>query len=226
MHVYACLAAAVLLVGCGPEPKTIDSAYTDGAFEIAVPIPKWAQGGVARVEGVVTAADMAPLVVEMEIGPDNIVRGAFDGVKPGVHRRVTLNAYDSAGALLYTGSTEIDVVEGKTTAISISLAPVATNQEDTATDAAGEEIVIDLPGGVPLEMVWIEPGTFLMGSPEDEPDRYNDEGPQHEVTISRGFYLGKFEITQGQWTAVMGEQPWLGQDNVQDNPSHPAVYIS
>jgi len=74
--------------------------------------------------------------------------------------------------------------------------------------------------------VWIEPGTFTMGSPSSEPGRWDDEGPQHEVTISRGFYLGKFEVTQGQWQAVMGTRPWAGESYVRENPNHPAVYIS
>ena len=54
---------------------------------------------------------------------------------------------------------------------------------------------------------WIPPGTFLMGSPEDEPGRYGDEGPQHRVTISRGFWLGEAPVTQAQWRAITGENP-------------------
>ena len=58
-----------------------------------------------------------------------------------------------------------------------------------------------------LEMVKIEPGTFLMGSPGREADRANDEGPQTQVTISKGFWMGKYEVTQGQYEAVMGNNP-------------------
>jgi formylglycine-generating enzyme required for sulfatase activity len=90
----------------------------------------------------------------------------------------------------------------------------------------GDELTVDLPGGAQMTFVWIEPGMFPMGSPVSEPGRYDREGPQHEVTISRGFYLGKTEITQGQWEAVMGTTPWSGQDYVQSNPNHPAAYIS
>ena len=49
---------------------------------------------------------------------------------------------------------------------------------------------------------------------------------QHEVTITRGFYLGKYELTQGQWKSVMGTRPWKGQTKVQDDLNHPAVYVS
>jgi formylglycine-generating enzyme required for sulfatase activity len=60
--------------------------------------------------------------------------------------------------------------------------------------------------GVPFVLRWIPPGRFLMGSPEEEPGRWtkdNREGPQHEVTISRGFWLGETPVTQGQWRAVV-----------------------
>ena len=68
---------------------------------------------------------------------------------------------------------------------------------------ANPEMTVELPGGVTMEFVWIEPGTFVMGSPDSEVGRGRSEGPQHEVTISAGFYLGKYEITQGQWEALI-----------------------
>ncbi|RJP18416.1 MAG: hypothetical protein C4527_29220, partial [Candidatus Omnitrophota bacterium] len=74
-----------------------------------------------------------------------------------------------------------------------------------------KEIIINIPGlsanAKPLEMVLIPAGTFTMGSPSSEKDRDNDEGPQHQVTISKPFYLGKYEVTQAQWQAVMGTNP-------------------
>lgn len=54
-------------------------------------------------------------------------------------------------------------------------------------------------------MSWIPSGTFMMGSPADEPGRKADEGPQVEVTITKGFWMGRTELTIGQWQAVMGE---------------------
>jgi formylglycine-generating enzyme required for sulfatase activity len=56
-------------------------------------------------------------------------------------------------------------------------------------------------------MVWIPPGTFMMGSPTNEEDRYYWEGPQTAVTISRGYWMGKYEVTQGEYEAVMGNNP-------------------
>ncbi len=61
----------------------------------------------------------------------------------------------------------------------------------------------DLGNGVNLEMVLIPAGTFMMGSPESEAERRDDE-TQHQVTISKPFYLGKYPVTQAQWQQVMG----------------------
>ena len=52
-------------------------------------------------------------------------------------------------------------------------------------------------------MVWCPAGEFVMGSPEDEADR-NDDETQHRVTLTRGFWMAKTETTQGQWESVMG----------------------
>ncbi len=55
-----------------------------------------------------------------------------------------------------------------------------------------------------IEMVLVMPGEFLMGSPESEPGRNADEGPQHRVRLTRAFYLGATEVTQAQWKRLMG----------------------
>jgi sulfatase modifying factor 1 len=57
-----------------------------------------------------------------------------------------------------------------------------------------------------LDMLWCKPGTFMMGSPKDEMGHLKNE-TQHEVTLTKGFYLGKYEVTQEQWEKVMGSNP-------------------
>ncbi len=54
---------------------------------------------------------------------------------------------------------------------------------------------------------WIPPGSFLMGSPADEPGRWNAEDPQHQVTIGKGFWLFDTPCTQALWLAVMDDNP-------------------
>jgi hypothetical protein len=73
----------------------------------------------------------------------------------------------------------------------------------TAAPVEGESFSIP---DINLDMLWCKPGAFMMGSPEDEKDRQGNE-TQHEVTLTQGFYLGKYEVTQAQWEKVMGSNP-------------------
>ncbi len=57
------------------------------------------------------------------------------------------------------------------------------------------------------KFVLIPAGTFMMGSPSDELGRDSDETPQHQITISRPYYMQTTEVTQGQWKKVMGNNP-------------------
>ena len=74
---------------------------------------------------------------------------------------------------------------------------------------------------VPFVLRWIPPGQILMGSPDDETGRYTDEGPQHIVTISRGFWMGETPVTQEQWAAVVNsaDSGKNSKTNLKPNPS-------
>ncbi|MEI6150446.1 MAG: formylglycine-generating enzyme family protein [bacterium] len=69
-----------------------------------------------------------------------------------------------------------------------------------------KQLFIDLGAGVKMELVWIAPGEFMMGSPANQADRSGDES-QRRVRISKGFWMGKYEVTQAQWEKVMGNNP-------------------
>jgi formylglycine-generating enzyme required for sulfatase activity len=71
----------------------------------------------------------------------------------------------------------------------------------TRHKATAQYFTEDLSNGIGLDMVLISGSSFLMGSPEDEVDRFSNEGPQHSVTVPN-FFMGKFPITQAQWRAV------------------------
>jgi formylglycine-generating enzyme required for sulfatase activity len=66
----------------------------------------------------------------------------------------------------------------------------------------------------PTNMVFVPPGTFDFGSPDTEADRRYSEGPQTAVTISSGFWMGKYEVTQADYVAIIGSNPstFLGDD--------------
>ena len=59
-----------------------------------------------------------------------------------------------------------------------------------------------IPSAANMEMIWISPGKFDMGSPKSEKGRKDDE-EMHEVTLTSGFYLGTYEVTNAQYEAVM-----------------------
>ncbi|HIL07592.1 MAG TPA: formylglycine-generating enzyme family protein [Candidatus Latescibacteria bacterium] len=116
----------------------------------------------------------------------------------------------------------------------------------TSTQAQNKEITVKLPGGAPLQLVWIEAGEFVMGAepldPEDEelqedapnadptiepvdPRPFN-QIPDHSTIIGEGFWLGKFELMQSQWESAMGTKPWQNLPSAQTDPDKPAVFIS
>ena len=82
-------------------------------------------------------------------------------------------------------------------------------------------LTLDCGNGVKMDMVLIPAGEFLMGSPDSEEGRDESESPQHKVTISKPFYMGRYEVTQSQWQAVMGSNPsqFKGDDKPVENVS-------
>jgi formylglycine-generating enzyme required for sulfatase activity len=80
------------------------------------------------------------------------------------------------------------------------------------------ETYVETAGGAAIEMIRVPSGKFTMGSPDSEPGRLSDEGPQHQVSVS-SFYMGKFEVTQAQWRAVATALPKVKID-LNIDPSH------
>ena len=100
------------------------------------------------------------------------------------------------------------------------------NGNGTPDDCEWEWTVM-LPGGVPLVLVQVPAGTFQMGSPATERSRNSDEGPVHTVTIGYAFYMGKTEVTQRQWLALMGSWPGTAPSFPYGwGAAYPAYYVS
>ena len=91
--------------------------------------------------------------------------------------------------------------------------------------------VVNRPGqirsenSVGIKMVWLSADSFTMGSPLDEKGRYPNEG-QVEVKLTEGFWLGQTEVTQSQWSQLMGTSPWRGKSNVREGKNYAASFIS
>ncbi len=100
------------------------------------------------------------------------------------------------------------VVNARRPVVLVASLPRAADgkKERPATEkvfAASKAVV----SSIGMRLVRIPRGTFTMGSPADQKDRRDDEGPQHEVEITREFYLGEKEVTQQEYGAVMGKNP-------------------
>ena len=70
-----------------------------------------------------------------------------------------------------------------------------------------DNISIPVKDGISIEMVRVEAGTFTMGATPEMKSPYDDEKPKHRVTLTNDYYIGKYEVTQALWKAVMGDNP-------------------
>ncbi len=162
------------------------------------------------------------------------------GAETGGNASVTVEGWDPIDLIghadgSYTGSYTItrDTPEVSNARVTVSLTDRAGNeiaheaeQRLTAwwTIPPGTERDFPLGAtGQTITMCWIPPGSFNMGSPDGEQDRDNDEGPVHRVMFAEGFWISKYEITQGQWQAVMGENP-AHDRGIGEN--YPVYYVS
>ena len=215
------LAVLLALLACGDRRTAPTEAEEAGAVVLlTAKVDAEVAARLARVEVVVTAADMPAMRRILAVGGDRIV-GTVSGIPAGAARLFAVAGYDAAGALVASGSAKLDLAPGQSVPLGLTLVvePLPSRSQPP--------IAVELASGVRLDMVWIEPGAFTMGSPLGEPGRNDDEGPQLEVRLTRGFYLSQCEITQRQWTAVTGERPWSRHaGEVEEGADRPAAYIS
>ena len=86
-----------------------------------------------------------------------------------------------------------------------------------------KNLMLDLGGGVTMEFVYIKPGTYVMGGESEKDGKFACvEVPKHEVTLTKGFYLGKYEVTQAQYQLITGGNP----SKAAKDPNCPADTIS
>lgn len=159
----------------------------------------------------------APVLISVSVSPDNgqkwnvyprrsyLTGEVGAGITNGTNRRIVWNAgADRPG--IYWPQTKVRVY-------------AAAND--------GEVLTVMLPGDVPMELVRIPAGTFLMGSPTADTWAQPSEVPQHQVTLSYDFHMGRTPVTQAQWLAVMGSWPGTAPSEQYGlGPDHPACFIN
>ncbi|HXT39303.1 MAG TPA: SUMF1/EgtB/PvdO family nonheme iron enzyme [Candidatus Angelobacter sp.] len=105
------------------------------------------------------------------------------------------------------------MILGSTNLATWSAVGVATNPlgsvnfHDVTTNASPQKFYRALRQDPPANMAFIPPNTFTMGSPTNDFDSSINERPQTTVTLTRGFWIGEFEVTQGEYLSVMGTNP-------------------
>ena len=98
--------------------------------------------------------------------------------------------------------------EAMATQQSIVSQPIVAQQPVVQPPIANSDnITIPVKDGISIDMVRVEAGTFTMGATAKMKDPYNDEKPTHQVTLTNDYYIGKYEVTQALWKAVMGNNP-------------------
>ena len=115
--------------------------------------------------------------------------------------------------------------------VFLPLTQTNSDERDKAPTPAADAMLGKEPGQVrddndlKMKLVWCPPGKFTMGSPKSEKGRVNDED-QVDVTLTTGFWLGKYEVTQDQWKQVVKIEPWKGQKLTEEGADFPATCVS
>lgn len=116
-----------------------------------------------------------------------------------------------------------------------------SERQKAAKEESVKAVLLPKPGDVvtnsiSMKLVYIPAGSFMMGSSrsaaqlakeyDTDEEFFVGEFPQHQVRISKGFWMGQTEVTQGQYKSVMNAQPWSGMSLVQEFASNPAVFVT
>ena len=125
----------------------------------------------------------------------------FNGIMVGNHKvEIKKDGYG-------TESKTVNILEGQTATLAGVLTANTTVSANTTSSLSGNTITIPVKNGISIEMVRVEAGTFTMGATREMKDPYDDEKPTHKVTLTNDYYIGKYEVTQALWQAVMGNNP-------------------
>ncbi len=150
-------------------------------------------------------------------GSDVYVDGVKVGQSPRVFNGVLVGNHnvEISKSGYATSRQTVTISEGQTASISGSLtsstsSSSANTLSSSGSSLSGNTITIPVKNGINIEMVKVEAGSFDMGAtPEMRSLQYpyDDEKPDHRVTLTKNYYIGKYEVTQALWQVVMGNNP-------------------
>ena len=111
-----------------------------------------------------------------------------------------------------TNKKSVMISEGQTASISGTLSSNTASSSNgyasnSSVSSGGNEISIPVKNGITIDMVKVDAGSFMMGATSEMQNPYGDETPIHQVILTNDYYMGKYEVTQALWQAVMGNNP-------------------
>jgi formylglycine-generating enzyme required for sulfatase activity len=188
------LLCLVLMIGaCGDEQGPVGHETSNEEVSVGIALSKIAVSVVARAELVVTADDIDPITAPLDIVDDRLVGSVV--VPTGSDRLFTINAYDAAGALIYTGQARADVVPGSGT----DLPRIAVGRVEAPSDLP-PVVTKTAPNEEALRFLLVPKGYFTMGD-----DLRENDGPAHAVYLD-DYYIAEYEVTVGQFVAFLNER--------------------
>ncbi len=147
-------------------------------------------------------------------GSDVYVDGVKVGQSPRVFNGVLVGNHnvEISKSGYATSRQTVTISEGQTAGISGSLtsstsSSSANTLSSSGSSLSGNALTIPVKNGINIEMVKVEAGSFDMGATPEMENPWEDEKPVHRVTLTNNYYVGKYEITQALWQAVMGSNP-------------------
>ena len=147
-------------------------------------------------------------------GSDVYVDGVKVGQSPRVFNGVLVGNHnvEIRKSGYATSRQTVTISEGQTASISGSLtsstsSSTANTLSSSGSSLSGNALTIPVKNGINIEMVKVEAGSFNMGATPEMENPWEDEKPVHRVTLTNDYYIGKYEVTQALWQAVMGKNP-------------------
>ena len=147
-------------------------------------------------------------------GSDVYVDGVKVGQSPRVFNGVLVGNHnvEISKSGYATSRQTVTISEGQTASISGSLTSTTSSSNanvlsSSSSSPSGNTITIPVKNGINIEMVKVEAGSFDMGATSEMENPYEDEKPVRRVTLTNNYYVGKYEVTQALWQAVMGSNP-------------------
>ena len=196
----------------GSETKEITDGRNDyiQASKVQGTFTPVQDGEFARVGVYVFVQGGSDVYYQVTDGSDGVtIAKQYDEVNNQTLTKDIFDAYRENDISIYTtskvaGSVKVFFKNSTNEIVFEKVYPLTYSYPNTAMNQTNTGYTLNLTATITLDLIRCEPGTFLMGSPENEFGKYGNEyEKQHSVTLTKPFYLGKFEVTRDQFNAIM-----------------------